>query len=77
MLEISLSGMQYFIMFVDDLIRKVWAYSVKSNDEALVTFARWITKVENRSGHKVKNFRLDNRGEYKVINRKIQINMII
>ena len=41
MLEISLGGSQYFITFVDDCTRKVWAYSLRSKDEALTIFSRW------------------------------------
>ena len=62
--ERSRGGAQYFITFVDVCTRKVWAYSLKSKDEALETFARWITEAENRSGHKVKTSRSDNGGEY-------------
>ena len=62
--EKSLGGSQYFITFVDDCTCKVWAYWLKSKDEALETFARWITELENRSGHKVKIFQSDNGGEY-------------
>ena len=35
----SLGGSQSFITFIDDCTRKVWAYSIKSKDEALATFA--------------------------------------
>ena len=62
--EISLGGAQYFITFVDDCTRKVWVYSLKTKDKALETFVRWITEVQNRSGHKVKRFWSDNWGEY-------------
>ena len=62
--ERSLGGSRYFITFVDDCTRKVWAYSIKSKDEALEVFTRWISEVENRSGHRVKTLRSDNGGEY-------------
>ena len=56
----SLGGSRYFITFIDDCTQKVRTYSIKSKDEALVVFAWWLAKVENRSSHKVKILRLDN-----------------
>ena len=60
----SLGGPRYFITFVDDCTRKVWAYSIKSKDEMLEVFAWWLTEVKNRCDHKVKKLRSDNGGEY-------------
>ena len=62
--EQSLGGSLYIITFVDDCTRKVWAYSIKSKDEALEVFTRWIAEVENRSGYRVKTLISDNGGEY-------------
>ena len=45
--ERSLGGSRYFITFVDDCTRKVWAYSLRSKDEALTVFSRWLAEVEN------------------------------
>ena len=41
----------YFITFVDDFTWKVWAYSLRSKDEALTVFSQWLAEVENRIGH--------------------------
>ena len=49
MLERSLGGSQYFITFVDDCTWKVWAYSLRSKDEALEVLSRWSADVENRT----------------------------
>ena len=38
MLEKSLGGARYFIMFHDDATRRGWAYSLKTKDEVLNTF---------------------------------------
>ena len=62
--ERSLGGSRYFITFVDDCTRKVWAYSLRSKDEALTVFSRWLAEVENRTGRRVKTLRSDNGGEY-------------
>ena len=60
----SRGGSWYFITFVDDCTTKVWAYSIKSKDEALEIFSRWLAKLENRSGQWVKTLWSDKRGEY-------------
>ena len=64
MTERSLGGVRYFITFVDDCTHKVWAYLIKSKDETLEAFSRWMAEVENRSDYKVNIFWLDNGGEY-------------
>ena len=62
--ERSLEGSWYFITFVNDSTRKVWACSLRSKDEALTVFSQWLAKVENRSGHRVKTLKYNNGGEY-------------
>ena len=62
--ERSLGGTRYFITFINDYTHKVWAYSIKSKDKVLETFARWTTEGEHRSDHKVKTFLPNNGGEY-------------
>ena len=52
--ERPLRGTRCFITFVDDCTHKVWAYSIRSKDEALEVITWWLAKVENRSGYKVK-----------------------
>ena len=51
----SLGGALYFINFIDDSTRKVWAYPI---------FFDWLTMVEKKSGRKLKFLRTDNRGEF-------------
>ena len=62
--ERSLGGSRYFITFIDDCTRKVWAYSIRSKEETLEVFSQWLAEVENRSGHRVKTLQSDNGGEY-------------
>ena len=62
--EKSLGGCQYFITFVDDCTWKVWSYSLRSKEEALAVFSRWLTELENRTRHRVKTLWFDNGGEY-------------
>ena len=61
--ERRLGGSRYFITFIDDCTWKVWAYSLRSKDEVLTVFSRWLAKVENQSEHRVKTLRFDNGGE--------------
>ena len=62
--ERSLGGSWYFITFVDDCTRKVWAYSLRSKDKALTVFSQWLAKVENKTGQRVKTLRSEKRGKY-------------
>ena len=61
--EKSIGGSRYFTTFVDDCTH-VWAYLLRSKDEAVEVFSRWLAEAENRPGHRVKTLRSDNRGEY-------------
>ena len=60
----SLSGNNYFVTFIDDCTRFVWAYPIKTKDEVFDKFKCWKTIVEKQIGMKIKTFRSDNGGEY-------------
>ena len=60
----SLSGGEYFVTFVDDHTRYVWAYILKSKDEVFAHFQKWKAQVEKSTGREVKILRSDNGGEY-------------
>ncbi|NHV87478.1 DDE-type integrase/transposase/recombinase [Escherichia coli] len=57
-------GAQYFVTFIDDFSRKVWAYPLRSKDQVLKVFQTLVTLVETQTGKKVKCLRSDNGGEY-------------
>ncbi|KAG8493414.1 hypothetical protein CXB51_010989 [Gossypium anomalum] len=61
----SLGGMHYFVTFVDDYSRKVWAYLMKRKNKVLDAFLKWKKMVETQTGRKVKRLRSDNGTEYK------------
>ena len=61
----SLGGKHYFVTFVDDFSRRVWVYTMKSNDEVFETFLVWKKMVENQTGRKIKVLRSDNGTEYR------------
>ncbi|KAL8154787.1 hypothetical protein AgCh_000227 [Apium graveolens] len=58
------SGNKYFFLLVDDYSRYMWAYLLKSKDEALSAFKSFCALVENKPGKKVKVFRTDRGGEF-------------
>ena len=55
---------KYFITFVDDCTRKVWAYPLRLKGEVLTVFFRRLAEVENRTSPRGKTLRSDNGGEY-------------
>ena len=50
----SLSGVEYFVTFIDDKSRFVWVYPLKNKSEVFKKFSEWRTLVEKSSGMKVK-----------------------
>ena len=60
----SHGGALYFVTFIDDHSRKVWAYTLKTKDQVLDVFKYFQAKVERETGKKLKCVRSDNGGEY-------------
>ncbi|RDX79846.1 hypothetical protein CR513_39688, partial [Mucuna pruriens] len=60
----SFSSALYFVTFIDDCSRKLWAYVLKTKDQALEKFKRFQALVERQSGKKVKCIHSNNGGEY-------------
>ena len=60
----SAGGAEYFVTFVDDKSRYVWAYMLKSKNEVFTKFRIWKAMVERSTGRKLKVLRSDNGGEY-------------
>ena len=60
----SLGGASYFVTFIDDFSRKVWAYTLKTKNQVLDKFKEFQASVERKSRKKVKCIRTDNGGEY-------------
>jgi len=42
----TFSGAQYFVIFVDDYSRKLWAYMIKSKNQVLDCFQKFHGAVE-------------------------------
>jgi hypothetical protein len=61
----SLGGASYFVSFIDDATRKVWAYPTRTKDRVFTIFKDWLAMVKNQMDRKLKCLRSDNMGEYK------------
>ncbi|CAI7804077.1 unnamed protein product [Closterium sp. NIES-53] len=57
-------GNKYFITFLYDFSRLSWVTLVKTKDEVVKVFKRWIRFAEREAGAKVKILRSDRGGEY-------------
>ena len=57
--------MQYFVTFIDDHSRRLWAIPLKTKDQVLSVFKELHARVERESGRKLKPVRADNEGEYR------------
>ncbi|CAI7864293.1 unnamed protein product [Closterium sp. NIES-53] len=61
----SLSGSRYFLTIVDDHMRAVWVYPLKTKGEvAAAVLKEWMPRAQRESGHKVKVIRTDNGGDF-------------
>lgn len=60
----TFTGALYFVTFIDDHSRKLWAYVLKTKGEVLSKFIEFKALVERETGKKIKCIRSDNGGEY-------------
>ena len=60
----SLGGASYFVTFIDDASRKVWAYPMKIKSEVFEIFQKFHFFVERETNKLFKCLRTDNSGEY-------------
>jgi hypothetical protein len=61
---ISISGMKYFVTFIDCYSRMTWIYLMKQKNEVLKCFRDFSSLVENQYDARVKLLRTDNGTEY-------------
>ncbi|MCO5595417.1 hypothetical protein L7F22_049459 [Adiantum nelumboides] len=54
----------YFVTFIDDASKKVWAYPICKKDMVFDVFKQWVALVENQTGCKLKCLHTDNGGEF-------------
>jgi hypothetical protein len=50
----NIGGALYFVTFVDDHSKKLWIYSLKTNDQVLNVFKQWVVEVEREIRRKLK-----------------------
>lgn len=60
----NFSGVSYFIIFIDDVSRKVWAYALKTKYQVFDVFKHFYVMVEKEIGKTLNCIRTDNGGEY-------------
>ena len=65
MIDKSFGGALYFVSFIDDHSKKIWAICLKSKDQVFDVFKDFHAKVERETGKKLKCVRADNTGEYR------------
>ncbi|CAL9107734.1 unnamed protein product [Musa textilis] len=61
----TLGGALYFVIFIDDYFRKVWAFVFKANDQVLDVIEEFHVNVERETNRNLKSVRAYNSGEYK------------
>jgi hypothetical protein len=60
-----MGGSKYFITFIDDFSRRVWAYFMKRKNQSLEKFQEFKAHAEVQCGQRIGSLRSDNGGEYK------------
>lgn len=60
----SLFGKLYYVSFLDDYSKYMWAYFLTQKSEVFSTFKSWRIQVETQTRYKVKYLRSDNGGKY-------------
>ena len=62
--NVSLGDSKYFVMFIDDYLRKLWVYFMKEKSDVFEHFKTFKDAVEIETGLKVKCLKSDGGGEY-------------
>lgn len=60
----TISGIRWFITFVDDCTRMTWVYLMKHKNEASTIFRRFHSMISTQFNAKLRILRTDNGGEY-------------
>ena len=59
-----LGGALYFVTFIDDHSKKLWAFILGSKDHVFDVFKEFHTSIEREKRKKLRCIRVDNDGEY-------------
>ena len=60
MAQMSLSGCEYYLTFINDYSRKTWIYFLKAKSMVFAQFQEFRALVENQSGKRIKVLRSEN-----------------
>ena len=61
---VSVSGMKYFVTFIDCYSRMTWVYLMRHKDEVFQCFKTFYALVKNQFNVQVQVIRIDNGTEY-------------
>lgn len=64
LLESSLGGGKYFLLFIDDFSRMTWVYFLKEKSETIEKFKTLCHLIEKETNEKIEAFKTYNRGEF-------------
>ena len=64
MRTMSIIGARYFVIFIDDFLRRMWLYMLKTKGECLEKFKEFKALAETQPEHNIKAFQSDNGGEF-------------
>ncbi|KAG7560254.1 Ribonuclease H-like superfamily [Arabidopsis thaliana x Arabidopsis arenosa] len=60
----SISGIRYYVLFLDQFTHYLWVYPLRRKSEVFSKFLHFAAYVENQFQTKIKNFQCDNDGEF-------------
>lgn len=60
----NISGARWFVIFVDNCIRVVWLYLLKTKSEVSQIFPTFNNMIQNQFGVEIKRFRFDNAKDF-------------
>lgn len=66
--QTGFNGEKYFVSFIDDFSRIAVVYCIKSKDEVFDCFEKYVNRIQNQTGNRIKEIRCDRGTEY--LNRK-------
>jgi len=61
----TISGIRWFVIFIDDCTRMTWLYLLKNKSDVLSVFQSFHTMVQTQFSAKIQTLRSDNGGEFK------------
>jgi len=62
----SIGKSKYYVVFIDELARYCWVYTLRDKSAATLkqVFDQWCREAENQAGTRVQSFQTDGGGEY-------------